>query len=364
MHCELDRAVFAEVLGVVTQVIPARTTFPIYQNVLLEVAGGELTIIGSDGDTTIKKNVRLERESANGTALVRGRELTSLGHESSSETVVLDVDDNMLRVTSGRFKASLVQYPVEDFPPFPSLPEEGKVEFSVATLFEMFDACSFAVSKDDTRPAITGINWEISKNESRMVATDSFRLVCITRKIKSIVKAKLLLPPKVLGVLPRGGDKVKVYFDPKMVGFQLEDMTMVTRMIEGPYPDYEKVIPKENSGRVVVKRDELIAVVRRAAVIAASIGRPISLEFRRGGVAVRAENPDLGRSEEILDCNYDGETVRIGFNGNFLLEILRHIGGEGIRIEFSSPMAPVFLKPAEPKTEGEDLFILMPIRLD
>ncbi|MGQ9577723.1 MAG: hypothetical protein ACUVWQ_03785, partial [Candidatus Aminicenantales bacterium] len=129
-------------------------------------------------------------------------------------------------------------------------------------------------------------------------------------------------------------------------------------------PDYEKVIPKENPGRGVVKRDELIAVARRAAVIATSIGKPISLEFRSGGVAVRAENPDLGRSEEVLDCNYNGEPVRIGFNGNFLLEILRRIKDEDIRIEFSSPMAPVFLKPAAPKTEGEDLFILMPIRLD
>ncbi|MCL6466565.1 MAG: DNA polymerase III subunit beta [candidate division WOR-3 bacterium] len=364
MHCELDRDVLADVLSSIVQVIPAKTTFPIYQNILLEVTDGELAITGSDGDTALKKRVRLEGKTSAGTALVRGRELNTLVQESSGSTVVLDEDGKMLMVNCGRMKASFVQFPSEDFPSFPQLPEGDVLEFPVATLFEMFDRCGFATSKEENRPILTGINWEISKNESRMVSTDSYRLALITRKVKSSVKAKLLVPPKVFGLLPQDADKVKVHFDHKMIGLVTENMVIVTRMIEGPYPDYERVIPKENFYRVLVNRDGLLAAVRRAVIISQAIGKPISLEFQNNSITVRAENPELGKSEELLDCQYEGELLRIGFNGNLLLEIIRHITTEDVQIEFSSAMAPVFLKPTGQKSGDEDLFILMPIRLD
>lgn len=364
MHCELDRNVLAEVLRTFTQIIPAKPLVPIYQNILVEVTDSELVITGFDGDTALRKRVRLEGKCSAGMALVRGRELNTLIQESTGSTVVLEEDGKTLKVACGRMKASFVRFPSEDFPSFPEVPEDGELEFPTATLFEMFDRCSFAVSNDENRPALTGINWEISKNESRMVTTDSFRLALVTRKIKSGIKAKLLVPPKIFGLLERSGDKVRVLFDLKKIGFTTEDTLLVTRMIEGPYPDYEKIIPKDYPQKVAINRDELLSVVRRAVVIAQPLIRPISLEFRNGSVTVRAENPELGKSEEMLDCQYEGDEMRIGFNGNYLLDIIKQIATEEVRIEFSSPMAPVFLKPAEQKTDGEDLFILMPIRLE
>jgi DNA polymerase-3 subunit beta len=148
-----------------------------------------------------------------------------------------------------------------------------------------------------------------------------------------------------------------------MMGLVTENMVMVTRMIEGPYPDYERVIPKENPYRALVNRDGLMAAVRRAVIISQKLGNPISLEFQNNSITVRAEDPDIGKSEEVLDCQYEGELLRIGFSGNLLLEILRHITTEDVQIEFSSAMTPVFLKPTEQKSGDEDLFLLMPIRL-
>ncbi len=363
MYCELNREIFADVLGSVAQIVPAKSAFPVYQNVLVEIVDGKLRLTGSDGDVILRKETKLEGKSKNGSALVKGHELANLVRQSPGEDVVISGDENVV-VTTGKLKASFLRFPPEEFPPFPELPGEGPIEFPLALLFEMFDLCSFAVSTDDSRPFLTSINWEILKNESVMVATDSYRLICVTRKTKSNTRAKLLVSPKVLNALPRGEEKVRVFFDPKMVGFQLEDMTIIARMVEGPYPDYEKVIPKGYPNRAIVKRDELLAAARRAAVIARPVGRQLSLEFKTGGVVVRAENPDLGKSEEELECDYQGEQLNIGFNGNFLMEILRHISSEKVEIENTSPMAPVLFQPAEKRSDAEDLFILMPIRLD
>ncbi len=364
MYCELKREVFADVLGSVAQIVPVKSAFPLYQNILLEISAGKLKITGSDGDVFLRREMTLEGRSKEGGVLIRGQELNELVRQSPAEDIIISEEEKGVVVKAGKLRAYFTKFPREDFPSFPEMPADGPVEFPLALLFEMFDRCSFAVSSDDSRPVLTSINWEILKNESVMVATDSYRLACVSRKLKSNTRAKLLVSPKVISALPRGEDKVKVFFDPKMVGLQLEGMTVIARMVEGPYPDYERVIPKGYPNRAVVNRDELLAGARRAAVIARPIGRQLSLEFKTGSLVVRAENPDLGKSEEELECEYQGEQMTVGFNGNFLMETLRHISSEKVQIETSNPMAPVLFKPAEMQPDAEDLFILMPIRLD
>ncbi len=371
MRCELDREVFADVLGTVVRIVPVKSTYPVFQNILLEVVGNKLNITGTNGDTTVKKEISLAEPGEAGSVLVNGRKITELIRESFGSRVTICDDGGMLSIESGRMKASLVRLAPGEFPQLPPLPEEEQLEFPLATIFDMFDMCSFAVSQDEARPAMTGINWEITKTETKMVATDSYRLVCVTRKIKPGArvqgagrKTKLLIDPEAIEILPRGEEKVEVFADSRNIGFKLTDMTVVSRTIEGPYPEYERVIPKGYPNRAKVNRDDLFAAVRRAQILAQPVGKQISLEFKKGELVVRSENPELGRSEEQLDCEFEGEATRIGFNGGYLLEILQHLSSDGVMVEFSGPMAPVLFKPEERKTEGEDLFILMPLRLD
>lgn len=364
MRCELNRDIIVDVLSNVVHVLPSRTTTPVFENILLEVAGGKLALTGADGDNVVRKEVALEGKSEEGKTLLKGKKLLELIRESQQPTVVIFSQDEKVIVESGRMRATLVSLPPDDFPPLPSFPKEVTIEFPLVLLFEMFDRCGFAVSKDESRPALTAINWEIYKNESRMVATDSYRLACVSRKIKSNNRAKILLTPKAIDILPRGDEKVKVSMDTRMVGFQLEGTSVITRMIEGPYPEYEKVIPQGYPYRAQLRRDDFIAAVRRATVIAHPLGKQISLEFKPDMVVVRAENPDLGLSEEEVEISYKGEEMPIGFNGGYLVEILNHIDTENFAVEFSNPMAPVVFKPVESAAGTEDLFILMPVRLD
>lgn len=364
MRCELNRDIFVDVLSNVVHILPSRTTTPVFENILLEVTGGELALTGADGNNVVRKEVALEGKSEDGKVLLKGKKLLELVRESHQPTVAIFSKDGEVTVESGRMRAALVSLPPDDFPPLPTFPEEVTIEFPLGLLFEMLDRCSFAVSRDEARPALTAINWEIYKNESRMVATDSYRLACVTRKIKSGTRAKMLLTPKAVDIIPRGEEKVKVSLDTRMVGFQLEGTSVISRMIEGPYPEYEKVLPQGYPCRALLGRDGFIAAVRRAAVIAHPLGKQISLEFKANTVVVRAENPDLGFSEEEIDSTYKGEEMRIGFNGGYLAEVLNHISTENVAVEFSNPMAPVVFKPVESEPGAEDIFILMPVRLD
>ncbi len=364
MRCALNRDLLAEALGTVVSIVPSRSTYPVFHNILLEIEQGRLAITGTDGDNVVRQEVKLEGKSEDGSVLVDGRRLTELVRMSNAETVTLKTTETKVAFESGRMKAELLQLAPEQFPELPKLPQEIQFEFPLATLFEMYDICSFAVSRDDSRPVMTAINWEVGKSESRMVATDAVRLAFVSRKVKVPVKTKLLLVPKAVNILPRGEEKVQVYADQKMVGFRLENTTVISRTIEGPYPDYERVIPKNMPAKAVVSRESLAGALRRAMVMAHPVSKQISIEFTAKSMIIRAKSEETGDSEEELDCSYKGEELTVGFNGGFLLDILNHIGTEELTIELSTPMSPVMVKPVSEEQNGEELFIMMPVRLD
>ncbi len=364
MRCSLEREIFADVLETVVMIIPGKTTYPVFENVLLEITPGRLALTAADGDTVVHKEVRLEGKVEEGKALVNGRRLAELVRSSQSTDVVIRRVENRVRFEAGRMKADFVHLAPEEFPELPKMPEDITFDFPLGLLFEMFDACEFAVSKDEGRPLMTAINWEIGKNETKMVATDSYRLGLITRKLKLPVKTGLLITPKAIKILPRGEEKVRVFSDLKLVGLKLENMVVISKMIEGQYPEYERVIPKGLPNRAVIQKEELGAVVRRALIFANPFGKQISLEFSPRALMVRAESHEVGKSEEELDCHYEGESLKVGFNGGYLLEILQHISTEQVSVELSSPMSPAVFKPVDSQSDGEDIYVLMPVRLD
>lgn len=364
MHCELNREALLEALGDVISALPSKTTYPILQNVQLEVTGGRLALFATDTDSSIRRELPLEGEADEGRVLVHGRRLLDLVRESRGETVRLGGDGSQVQVESGRMKVQFVRLDPDEFPRPPEFPEGAPLELELGAIFELFDACAFAVAKDDSRPAMSALNWEVSKTEMRMVATDGHRLAFAVRKIKTPGRFKVLLPPKALMLLPRGGDTVAVTADPARVGFKIPGTTVISRVIDGQYPDYERVLPKTHAARAVLDRELLVAVLRRAAVLAHPVGHSVVFEFAKGRLTVRAETPETGRSEEVMECEYSGEELRIGLNIGYLHEMLKRVDTESVAIELSTPLAPAVIRPAEPKPDFELVFLLMPVRLD
>ncbi|MEO0080640.1 MAG: DNA polymerase III subunit beta, partial [candidate division WOR-3 bacterium] len=328
------------------------------------VANGRLILAGTDLDTYVRKEFALEGKNEDGQAILPCRKLTEIVREIQGDRVTFYSKENNVHLEADNIRATFVRLDPAEYPEAPKLPEGVVFEFPLPTLFELFQSCSFAVSKEETRPAMTGINWEVSKTETRMVATDGHRLAFVSRKGKFAAKFKAIVTGKVLSALPQGEESVTVYADPTRIGFKFQDTLIITKVIEGPYPDYERVIPKAYPSRAVMNREDFMAVLRRAAVLAHPVGRLVTLEFKKNRLTVRAETPELGKSEEQTGCDYSGEELHIGFNVGYLLEMLRHMSSEKVALELSTPLSPGVLKPVEPKPDTEEVFLLMPIRLD
>ncbi len=364
MRCEISRDILADMLIGVVNVIPARTPHQLLQNILVTIADGKLALAATDLDTFVRKEFQLDSAAEDGTFLVSGRKLADVVREASGERVVLQGKDLSLIVETGRARSILSGVDPTEFPDNPKLPEGVTVELPLVTIQELFDSVAFAVSKDEGRPVMCGVNWEIGKTEARMVATDGHRLALVIRKGKFPAKAKFIIATKPFALFPRGEEKVTLHLDPTRVGFVFQNTVIVTRLIEGQFPDYERVIPKGYPSRAIIGIDTLAAVLRRALIFAHPVGRLAALEFKKNRLRITAETPDIGRSEEEVDCEYTGDPIRIGFNVTYLLDILRRISSEKVVIELSNPLAAGLFRPAEQRPDCDDTYVLMPIRLD
>jgi DNA polymerase-3 subunit beta len=364
MRCEVDRTIFTEMLVGVVNALPSKSAYPVLQNLIVEVAAGKLAISGTDLDTYVRRTFTLDGPAEEGRVMVPGRKLAEIVRETTAPTLAFASRDLALHLKAGNARSVFNGLDPAEFPEVPSVPEGVVLEFPLAGLMELFDAASFAASRDESRLVMTGVNWEVSKTETRMVATDGHRLAMVTRKGKHAGKVKVIVATKVFGLFPRGEEKVTVHVDPSRVGFVFQNTTIVTRVIEGPYPDYERVIPKDYPSRATIDREMFSAALRRAQVFAHPVGRLAAFCFSKEGLRLEAQSPELGSSEEEVECDYDGEAVRIGFNVGFVLEILRHISGEKVVVEVSNPLAAGVFRPAVPKSDTDEVYLLMPIRLD
>lgn len=365
MRFEIDRGTLAEMLGVMVNTLPSRTTYPVLQNVLLEVAGGKLSLSGTDLDTYVRKDYSLSGKSEDGRVALPGRKLMEITREHSSESILIYSKNGKIHLEAGSSKVSFSGLDPAEFPEVPGLPEGATVDFPVVTVMDLFDAVSFAVSKDDSRPAMTGVNWEVTKTEMRMVATDGHRLAYVRRRGKYPIGFKLIVAPKVFSFLPRGADTMTVHSDPAKVGVVCADTTVITRVIEGPYPDYERVLPKKgHASKAELEQEVLAPALRRAAVLAHPVGKLVALGFSKDGLVLEAETPELGSSKENVPCSYSGEPVRIGFNAAYMLEILRHLDTDKINVELQSALSAGLVTPVGEATDVTKTYLLMPIRLD
>lgn len=364
MRCELDRSTLAETLTHLLTVLPGKTTYPVLNNISIEVKDGRLLLRGTDLEVYLRRELPLEGASENGRVIVQGRKVAEIVREMGTERVTLSSKDNTACLEAGGVRASFVCIAPEEFPEDKMMPEGVPFEFPSATLHELFDMVSFAASRDESRLQMSGVNWEIAKSETRMVATDGHRLAFVCRKGKFPTKYRAILPLKFFAVLPKGEDSTQVFSDPTYVGMRFKDTEVVCRLLEGPYPDYERVIPRGYPGRAVVAREAFQLVLRRASVLAHPLGKLTTFEFRKKKLVVRAETPDLGSSVEELECEYTGEDLRIGFNVAYVLEMVRRMSSEKVAIELSTPLSAGVMRPLDEDPETEKTFLLMPIRLD
>jgi DNA polymerase III subunit beta len=356
-------------LNAVSASIPSKTTLPVLSNLLFEAGEDGVRMSGTDLDVFVRIRVPAEVKEQ-GSLTAPGKKLQEIARELPDHPVEISTRGDQIELRCGRSHFKLNGLPAGDFPSLPEIAFDGGWSASGKDLLSLIRHTTFAVSSEESRPVLNGVLWELRNGEMRMVATNGHRLA------KMIVPAgpsmetttRLIVPPAALQHVQRlfdGTDTVQVARSGNHLGFRTEGTEVYTRLIEGTYPNYEQVIPKDNDKFALVTRSALESAVRRVAAVASDQTHRIRMRFEEGRVEFNVLTPDLGEAHDELEVSYTGEPLAIGFNANYLLEVLRYVGTDEVRMGFKAPERAATVEPVMP--EGEEamdyLCLVMPLRL-
>jgi len=367
MKVRVNQGVFAKVLGVVTGVVPGTSAIPVLSNLLLEAEGKRVKLSATDLDISVISVVEGEVKGS-GAVTVAAKRFQEIVRELAGEDVDIEVDGTKIGVTCSRSSFRMMGMEKDQFPKIADLEKKDRMTVAAPALEKMIRRSVFSVARDDTRPVLSGVLWEISPKEMAMVGTDGHRLarMALAGDFGSKEETGVIIPPKALNQILRllpGEEEVGVAIDSAFVGFFVGDTTVYTRRIEGTFPNYKQVIPKANSNVLVMKRDDLVSATRRVSLLADSKTHKIKIHLSKDKVKLTASTPDLGEAEEEVAAAYTGDEMVIGYNAAYVLDAVRGADSEEIRFELGTPVGASILKPAT-EPEGESyLCLVMPLRL-
>lgn len=367
MKAKVAQSDFSKTLGLVASVVPTTSSIPILSNMLIEAQANKLRVSSTDLDISVISEIEAEVDQ-DGSIIIAARRLNEIVRELSGEQVYLEGDDKQLRVTSGRAAFRLMGMEKEQFPKLADLESEKKFSIDGSALQKMIRSTVYAVAKDETRPVLSGVLWEMDKDEMSMVGTDAHRLARMSIKVGFGVESPvgLIVPPKALNHVSRlieDGTQVSIAFDRGFVGFFVGNTIVYSRRIEGNFPDYKQVIPTNNQNIVKVNRIDLMTATRRVSLLSDSKTRKIKMYLSKKGIRISTSSPDLGEAEEEVPAEYVGEEMVVGYNANYILDVLKTTDATDISIEIGTPVGPTILRPTS-EPEGESyLCLVMPLRL-
>ncbi|MBW3535729.1 MAG: DNA polymerase III subunit beta [Gemmatimonadetes bacterium] len=355
-------------LAAVSASIPTKTTLPVLSNILFEATEEGVRMSGTDLDVAVRVRVPADVEEP-GTLTAPGKKLQEIARELPDQPVEVSTRGDQIEMRCGRSHFKLNGLPAEEFPTLPEVTFEGGWSVGGKQLHGLIHHTSFAVSTEESRPILNGVLWELRDGEMRMVATNGHRLARMTVPAGSsgTPTNTLIVPPAALGQVQRlfdDGDEIEVARNGNHLGFRAGGTEVYTRLIEGTYPNYEQVIPKDNDKHAIVEKRALESAVRRMAVVASDQTHRIRLAFESGRVHLNVLTPDLGEGHDELELGYDGEELEIGFNATYLLEVLRYMPTDEVKLTFKAPERAATLEPVGMEDQGVDyLCLVMPLRL-
>jgi len=364
MEVVIDRDAFLKGLQMVQNIVEPRQTLPILANVLLEAAGDSVRLTATDLEVGARVSVPA-KVAAKGSITVSARKLAEIVKELPAAAVALKVSDNVtVSLRCGGATYRMVGLAPDDFPPVVPASPQSWVGIEAKVLREMLTQTSFAVSHDETRYALNGVLFAFQGKDVRMVATDGHRLALSTRSLgQGVASATGIVPRKAVSEIMRvigAGEEVQIAITENQFVLQMPNFVMTARLIEGQFPNYEAVIPKAHPGRMTTARAGLSAALRRVAVMAEERNKPVKLALSPASLKVSASSQELGEAEEILDVEYAGGEMLIGFNSRYLLEAMAALEKDQVVLEIKDAQSPGVIK----SVEGEGYCcVIMPMRI-
>lgn len=370
MEFTVQRAVLQKELGFVQGIIERKNTIPILSNVLIETLGeGTIRITGTDLDVTIRSDVEAEITEP-GAICIQARKLFDVSRLLPDAPVKFTREPNdWVTVVCERARFRVPGIKTDSFPELPGF-KSAPVSIPVDTIRKMIERTMFAITMEETRYTLSGAKFVIGEDGALMVATDGHRLALITTKeIEEEVKkigADVLIPKKTLGELNRllaaQEGSIKFGSDASHVYFEVANHLLISRLLNGKFPNYELVIPQNNNKIMTLNAAELNRVIKRVSVMADEQTRIVRLALQNGEMKISAKTAEEGEATESLGVDYQGEEIEIGFNTNYIQDFLSVVGEGEVSIEVKDSSAQALLK-AKGEEKYDYKYVIMPMRL-
>ncbi len=358
-------------LQVLGGVINNSNTLPILDNFLFELDGTKLTVSASDLETTMSSTLDVESDSEGSVAIPARLLLDTLKTFPEQPLTFVVEDNNTIEISSNHGKYALAYASGAEFPKAVALEDPSKTVILGDILATAISKTIFAAGNDDLRPVMSGVFFQFSTEGLTFVATDAHKLVKYTREdVNASQVAEFIMPKKPLnllkGILAASEDEVSIEYNESNAKFTFDNSELICRLIDGKYPNYEAVIPKENPNKLSIDRTQFLNSVRRVSIFSNKTTHQIRLKIAGAELNISAEDVDYSnKAEERLTCDYQGDDMQIGFNSRFLTEMLNNLGSDDVSLEMSMPNRAGILTPVDGLDEGEQITMLvMPVMLN
>ncbi len=376
MKIKIQQEILQKSLDIVAGVVPAKTTISVLTCILLEADKDGLTLSATNLDISVVTKTDQATITGKGKIAIPASKFVTFVRSLSSGEVSIEEKSGKIVVRSGKAVLEAVSMNAEEYPKLPELVTDTSIEMESSILIELINQTSYAVSRDETRPALMGILWEIDPDGLKLVATDAHRLALAKRSFEwdNTLTKDMIIDSKGLRHLPRivagqeapkeGPQTVSIFIGDNQLSFQANNTVLHTRMLEGPFPDYGAVIPTDNDKNLIVDRDTFAQAIRRVSITADRITSQIRLGIESERLELSATGTDGSSAEDEIPIAYNGDAIEIGFNFNYLQDILKNIQSDSVQLSVKDSKSAALVAPVGEDGVDENLVcLLMPLRL-
>ena len=375
MKFKINQDHFSNGLQQVLNVVATRSTMPILSNVLIEAEEGHISLTTTNLDLGIRCRIKADVTETGSTTLPVRKLATIVRELPVNEVFIETSKNNQAKITSGGSLFKIMGLGSEEFPPLPNFENRKVFELSQEEIVNMLKRVSYAQSTDENRYILNGVYFNFADEKLTMVATDGRRLglTALDLNISEENAGSLILPAKTVGELERligKGEKVKIAFNDRQAAFEvdidesgdtglIDHLYLVSKIVEGNYPNYRQVIPKETEHRVKIERELMLECVNRAALVTSDKNNSIKLKVSKNLLEITGQSTEYGESHESMAIAYDGPEVQVAFNPQFLMEPLKALTKDEVFFEFKDELSPGLFK-----TLDNFICVIMPLRLN
>jgi len=364
MKFNIEKPKLLKTLQKVQNAISAKTTLPILNNILIEASKDTLKITATDLDIGISSNISLKIDT-DGAITVPAKKFIDIIKELPDDKTIniTSKKNNTITVESDKIVFKIVGLPKDEFPQTPNFKNKDSISLPQEFLKNMISMTIFAVSHDETRYVLNGTLFILRNKTLKLVATDGRRLAVVEKNLpkETIIEKKVIIPTKTIQELERllqEEGSLNISFDENQILFDLGGTTIISRLIEGEFPNYEQVIPKETKEKIKVDKKALLSATKRASIFTNSDSIAIKLDISKNKMAISKNTPYMGEVKEELGISYQGKQLSVGFNPNYIIEVLKNIETQDVKLELEDSD-----KPGVIRLGNEYVYVVLPMQI-